>query len=373
MIKILKLIFIIVFLSISYDAFAKKSIKVKNLRFKKNSSEGRISIKLKGQLQEEPELEIKNNMLQVSLPGTFVWPKIEKSISLNKKFDTKILAYQFDKKTVRFRTILPFSLKGRESQVEIFVRKNRVEVVFPKLIGKTYKLVKKTKPSDFDESYLNKLLKDKESIPDVEIKKVKQTVLKPANVKKLTKHSDRVKTAMAAGKKGSKSQFSLWVYAAKAGAFLVLVLFLFYGLVNLMKKGVFKKGKLGFLNSTKIIEVLNTSYIGPKRSLILVRVHKQIFLMASTEKGMEFLSEIDNTAELLKEGERQISGTNFDTNLKEVSKESKEFHLKEILQDSEDKETTEELTHSAEKIPAKDKVKFSEQIKNKIKDLKSLQ
>jgi len=43
--------------------------------------------------------------------------------------------------------------------------------------------------------------------------------------------------------------------------FLAVVLGLFYGVVQLLKEGVFSRGKLGFLNNTQMIQVLSTTYV----------------------------------------------------------------------------------------------------------------
>jgi len=157
--------------------------------------------------------------------------------------------------------------------------------------------------------------------------------------------------------------------------------------VALFKKGAFKKGKLGFLNSTKIVEVLNTTYIGPKRSLLLIRAHNQIFLVGSSEKGLHMISEVDGLSGIFKDGEKEISGSNFDTNLETAEQKNPTFKLKEFLnQDSvEGDDATENfaLAAVAQELDSKDKeqsnkdkpvkVKFSQQIKNKVKDLKPLQ
>ena len=101
-------------------------IKINNIKLEKtDSGKMKASIGLDKDFEEIPELTIKENILQVSLPNTYVWPSIHKSVSLNKNFDTKIMAYQYDKKTVRFRTILPYSLKGKASLVKIVVKKNK--------------------------------------------------------------------------------------------------------------------------------------------------------------------------------------------------------------------------------------------------------
>jgi len=91
---------------------------------------GSVIIKLASPINEIPELTIKDNMVQVSVPGTFVWPKIEKNISVGSA-DATLMAYQFNKDLVRVRTVLPYSLQGREKQVSLVVGENSVELTFP--------------------------------------------------------------------------------------------------------------------------------------------------------------------------------------------------------------------------------------------------
>ena len=367
MARILKLIFVFIALTFfNFLIFAERNTEVKNLRFLKNFGKAKVSIDLKENLREKPILEIRNNILQLTLPDAFVWPKIEKTVSLDKKLDTKVLAYQFDKKNVRFRIIFPYSLKDKKSSVKIAVLDKKIDVIFPN------EKIEKEKVSDFDETYLNKLLEDKNSIDQDNKKNDELALDQYFNKKNADKPSDEVTSIASSNKKNNVIPFSFWPYVAKASIFLTLVLILFYGIVHLIRKGVLKKGKLNLFNSDKIIEILTTSYLGSKRSLMLVRVHKQIFLISSTEKGMNLLSEIKDVSGLLKEGELQVSGTNFDKNLKEAK--SKEFNLKEVLTSSNQNSLEKkDFSNSKKEEVIKDEVKLSDQIKSKIKSLRPLQ
>ena len=202
-------------------------------------------------------------------------------------------------------------------------KKTKINVEFPKIDPK------EIKTSDLDEEYLRRL---EEKSP----KKIK------------TEKSDKVKRVTSSVKKSTDHSFKKHI--AKAFGFLILVLLLFYGFVFILKKGFFRKGKLGILNNSKIIEILSTTYIAPKRSLILLKVHKQLFLVANTEKGIEFLSQIDDFTGSLKEGERKIFGSNFDTKLEEEKRKQTPLEEKK-----------------------KAKTSYSNQIKQKIKELKPLQ
>ena len=369
---------------------ANSNVKVSGFNFVDKGLEGKVSIKLEGRLYGEPELTIKKNILQVAIPNSFVWPKIEKNITLKNSFDTKVMAYQYDKNTVRFRALLPYDLTGKEGKVGILLKDKGIEVVFPK--AKTRVTAKapaapikkravrnKKKAGDYDESYLQKLLSDKKNYKGLPTRKIAEKPLqllgakKPAKTDKKT--TDEVSMALAAGEKSPKSSFSLTSYIGKFVAFLAVVLLLFYGVVNLMRKGALKKGKLGFLNSTKAVEVLNTTYVGPKRSILMVRAHNQVFLVGSSEAGLQPLGEISDTTGLMKEGEKALAGTNFDTNLGSAETTPKEFKLKENIEQSAESNDSivAKLASSLDQEPVEDKVKLSDQIKSKVKGLKSLQ
>ncbi|MEX1100262.1 MAG: flagellar biosynthetic protein FliO, partial [Bacteriovoracaceae bacterium] len=211
-----------------------------------------------------------------------------------------------------------------------------------------------------NEDYLNSLLK-----VDKKEEVVEGKVIRP------TTDKDAVKTGLAAPAKSSntKSSFSMVEYAGKFAAFLAVVLLFFYGIVTLMKKGFIKKGKLGFLNKTGQIEVLTQTHIAPKKSLMMIRAHNQVFLVSNTDSGIHPISEIKDVAGFLKDGEKKIAGNNFDDSLvaandQEPSEEK--VKLKEDISKSNKQSSLSDF------IGVKDKVKFSDQIKKKVKDLKPL-
>ena len=136
-----------------------------------------------------------------------------------------------------------------------------------------------------------------------------------------------------------------------------------------MKKGFLKRGKLGFLNNADQISVLNQTYIAPKKSLMLIKAHNQVFLVSNTDHGIHPISEIKDAAGLLKDGEKTISGHNFDTKLSDAD-EDKSIETKVKLKDDITKSNQESSLSSY--LNVKDKVKFSDQLKKKVKNLKPL-
>ena len=390
-----KILFACALLMTSLTLFA-RGAKVEGVNFEDRGNEGRVVIELNQELQEFPELSVKGNYVQVAIPGSYVWPKIEKKFSYADQFDSEIMAYQFNKDKVRVRAILPNSMEDNSNRVSLSLKGKTIVVNFPKAamkktasVGRAPAIVggaEDVKVVDkYDESYLDKLLKEKEESIKLKDLKKKTTKIegKTSAVAKADQgSSDQVSMALSGTKKDG-SNLSLMSYAGKFAGFLALVLLIFYAVVTLFKKGAFKKGKLGFLNSTKIVEVLNTTYIGPKRSLLLIRAHNQVFLVGSSEKGLHMISEVDGLNQIFKAGEKEISGSNFDTNLETAEKKNPSFKLKEFLnQENLDEITTEDdgeenfalaAVTKEKKNEKSAKVKFSQQIKNKVKDLKPLQ
>jgi len=155
-------------------------------------------------------------------------------------------------------------------------------------------------------------------------------------------------------------------------ALLGIVLLLFYGVVTHLKKGMIRRGKLGLLKDLDSVAVLSTTYIGPKKTLMVVKAHQQVFLLASSEQGVHFLSEIRDVPGVFKESEKVMAGNNFDTTLVEAKVQDKPMTLKE---ENENQKNDKEGKSLAEFLAsdALDKVKISQQIKNKVKSLKPLQ
>ena len=359
---------------------------MKSVDFSTVGKKAKVIINLENRLPETPELSLKKGIVQVEIPGTYVWPKIEKKVtSAGSDFDTTLMAYQFDKNTVRFRAIVPYNLEGKENQVNVTLREKAIELNFPVPTKANVTTTSKAKPSisasAYDESYLDKLVKEKTQISPKTKLETKNVVKTKKTDKGLFAKKDEVNMTLSGAKKDkvdNKSSFSVAGYIGKFVAFLGLVLLFFYGVMHLMRRGVLKKGKLGFLNDTNIVEVLNTTYLGPKKSLLMVKVHKQVFLLSSTDKGIEFLSELSDTTGLFKSQENKVAGDNFDSNLGVATKQDKKFKLKELVktvestQEAQEKESLEGFLAKTESETT-DKVKLSDQIKNKVKNLKQLQ
>jgi flagellar biogenesis protein FliO len=301
------------------------------------------------------------------------------------------MAYQFNKNIARIRAILPFQVK--ESSLDIRLKNHQIHVTFPvKKMAKAVRMgeiakknVQVKSKEKYDESFLDALIAENDQVKKNPVqdnkKNTNSTLVKlQKDVNPNKKVEDKVNTKLSGidqkfnldNKKESK--FSIVNYFGKFVVFLGAILLFFYGIIALMKKGILKKGKLGFLNNTEVITVLNTTYIGPKRSLMLVKVHQQTFLISSTERGIEFLSEVDDTAGLLREGEREVAGSNFDTALNDDNVGNATVTLKDDITQSKPLDgESKTILNVLKKGQNKDQVRFSEQIKSKVRNLKPLQ
>ena len=322
-------------------AYGEKT-KIEDIKFKRlNSTTGQVEVIFKESTENNPELSIKGHYIEIVIPSSYMAHKIKK-----RKDDISLVGRNFSEDSTKVTLSLPYSMAKLAHKTSLIVKGKKMILNFP--FVKYKKVAVKSKPvaDKYDENYLEELLQEsKQDVP-------------PLTPPKYQEDEDKVETTFSSIKK-ENTPFSFTTQIGKFAGLLVLVIGVFYAIILLLKKSVFNKGKLGFLNSTKVMEVLSTSYLAPKRSAILLRVHKQIFLIGSSEKGLHSLGELKDIAGLLKKGEQELSGSNFDSFIESSDKEEEAFNLKEMVD-------------KAQSVD-KDKVKFSEQIKNKVKGLKSLQ
>ncbi len=378
------------FLTLSFSSFAK--ITVKDLDLKTEDGRGVLTISYTGNLVDYPELNVNLNSVDVIIPNSTVTRTINKKVNfVTTNRHTRIKASQRRSNVTKVKTIVPFTIDKVKDKVSLVIKDNKILLTFPKLkaesayiITKPIAKVAKSAPAAvkkeaspvakdlLNEDYLNSLIDQEKSFAANS-----DTTKKVDKVKTTQSSQGATKAAPVAAKapqKGvlssGKSSFSFMEYAGKFVAFLGVVLLLFYGVVTLMKKGVIKKGKLGFLNKTDQVTVLSQTHIAPKKSLMLIRAHNQVFLVSNTESGIHPISEIKDVSGLIKNGEKIIAGNNFDDSLGDANDDTK---LVTKVKIKEDISQSNKQSSLSEFIGTKDRVKFSDQIKKKVKGLKPLQ
>ena len=385
--------FAITIFSLLLSGLALAGVKVTSLDLTTNGDNGYVNITLDGRSNDLPDLKVYGKVIELTLSNADGFESISKNIK-----GAQLSANSLNGKAI-VKAILPYDVKS--SSVDVGWKNSKIEVVFPrgkvapsktayegsgigpketqdaKPVAPTIdkKTENKVSKDLLNEDYLNKLIKEEATVakePEntaiVKNDEVnsKQAAIAKVNTKVIGTNNEVPKAV------GSSDNFSFAGYAAKFTIFLALVLGLFYGVVQLLKKGVFNRGKLGFLNNTQLIEVLSTTYVAPKRSLMVIKAHKQIFLVSNSEAGLTFLSEMTDTTGLIKEGEKFMTGTNFDLNLAAENNSDYESMIK--LKDNINESTPVNEDKGLSKIAiAKDIVKFSDELKKKAKKLKPIE
>ncbi len=387
---------------VTFGTFA--GVKVTNLDLHTDGPNGFLKVALDGRSNDLPDVKVFGNSIEITLTNAVPFNGISKTVR------GAILSANVLNGKAIIRATLPYAINA--SAVDLGWKNSDIEVLFPRGVATAAinraptkevtvametmapapvaapKAVKapapekkaETKPTfepaaassklgavkkeELNEDYLNKLMNEgKDTGKAVEVKKDEIKLGAAAPERSATK-ADVPKVAT--------NTFSFAGYAAKFTLFLALVLGLFYGVVQVLKKGVFNKGKLGFLNNGKMIEVISTTYVAPKKSLMIVKAHKQLFLVANSETGLQFLAEMKDTTGIIKEGEKSITGTNFDLNMlnAEAGAETSTITLKENIMES---TPVNEETALSRIAKATDVVKFSEELKKKARKLKPIE
>ena len=126
----------------------------------------------------------------------------------------------------------------------------------------TLSSVAKKSVSQFNEGYLDKLLKDQ--------KEKNKNIVKNNQVKDSISfiNSANKKPPMVdplAGNQEKNKNSSLSGYVIKFFGFLIIILGAIYGAVFFLKKGYVAKNKLGFLNNSELIKVLANHHLGQRK------------------------------------------------------------------------------------------------------------
>jgi flagellar biogenesis protein FliO len=392
-------IFAIAILALFICSFAFSGVKVTSLDLVTNGAKGTVNISLDGRSNDLPDLKVYGKVIEITLANSEGFNAIFKNVR-----GAQLSANSLNGKAV-IKAVLPYEVAA--NSVDVGFKNSAIEIIFPRgnsaIIQKTAHegpvvLPKEARPSVpevapvnqldkktenkvskeiLNEDYLNKLMKE-ENAPIKNESETAELNTDQINVKQSAVAKTEVKvtpaqTTVVPKASSSSDNFSFVGYAFKFMMFLGLVLGLFYGIVQLLKKGVFKRGKLGFLNNSQMIEVLSTTYIAPKRSLMVVKAHKQIFLVANSESGLTFLSEMTDTSGLLKEGEKLVTGTNFDLNLGAADSTSEEETIVKLKENIMNSTPVNEEKGLAKIAVAKDIVKFSDELKKKAKKLRPIE
>lgn len=342
-------------------------VKVTALDWSAAQNQGRFVVTLSSPLAETPDWDVKGGRFAMTIPGATV----EKN-TVRKLDNVRIAAANTERGVLATLTFLNgpvnadnIALTLKDGKIEISTKVPAAvapaAVRAPAITAKP-KVDKKELGEDFLKSIEAELERPAAAAATTATVAAPATTVAPAPA--ATAFKDEIKAKQSAPKRDGG--FSFVSYAGKFTAFLGCVLLFFWGVIQLMKKGVLSKGKLGFLNNTQLVSVLSTTYVAPKRAILLVKAHNQAFLVSSSESGMSFIAEVRDVPGLVKESEKALVGANFDDNVDVASAQP-------IEQLREKADIYQSVAEPEKTSVQKDIVRFSDELKKKVKNLKSLQ
>lgn len=336
-------------------------VKVTALDWSATQNQGRFVVTLSAPLTETPDWDVNGGRFAMTIPGATV----DKN-TVRKLDAVRIAAANTERGVLATLTFLNgqvnadnIALTLKDGKIEISTKvptASATATVRAPAITKKAKVDKKELGEDF--------LKSIEAEMQQPTAAVAPAATAPAPAAEAVSFKDEIKAKQSAPKRDNS--FSFVGYAGKFTAFLGCVLLFFWGVIQLMKKGVLSKGKLGFLNNTQLVSVLSTTYVAPKRAILLVKAHNQAFLVSSSESGMSFIAEVRDVPGLVKESEKVLVGANFDDNVDTATEAPNE----QLREKADIYQSTPEIEKSSVQ---KDIVRFSDELKKKVKNLKSLQ
>ncbi len=346
-------------------AIAHAGVKVTDLDWQAQGSRGRFVVTLSEPATITPEWDVKGGRFAMTLPSA----DIEKN-TVKKVAGVRLAAANTSRGVLATLTFPQGQINAENIALTLRDGKIEITTTIPGEFKPTPFTVKSPVKMDAPKTLVKKEALGEDFLKKLEAEDTasqEKTAPAAAAIVKdvMAPTKDEVRSAQAAPAR--KDNFSFAGYAGKFIAFLGVVLLFFYGVTQLMKKGVLSKGKLGFLNNTQLVSVLSTTYVAPKRAILMVKAHNQVFLVSSSESGMSFIAEVKDVPGLVKEGERAITGTNFDDSA-ETAKDaapSTEMRVKEDIYQS--------IATEEKGSVQKDIVRFSDELKKKVKNLKSLQ
>lgn len=352
---------------LTFSLSSMANITVNDFKVIPSKSTAKVRLYFSGLIQDYPELEFNENVITIKIPKAKIVKAQTKNIKLvSSEIDTKVSLLQ-KKLSVALVTKLPFNVTSKKEKVFLTIKDKYIDLMIPKMKAQSRFLPKTAKTATKSKSITKEILNDS-YLKDLENEVINESQKSEKEQESPIRASKR--KPFVEKSNSDKSSFSMLQYGGKFIAFLGLVLLLFYVVVTIMRKGFISKGKLGFLNKTDQVRVLSQTYLSPKKSFVLVQAHNQVFLVGNTESGLNLISEINEPVGLLKEGERIISGNNFDMDVT-IANNKEEDELNVRLKENIAESNRSSAASSYSEV--REKVKFSDQIKARLKDLKQLQ
>jgi flagellar biogenesis protein FliO len=323
---------------LSFAASAVEVTSVKNILKKDDAFY--LDINFQGRIVSPPHFVVDNNKIAIKWPEAVLSKKfLSKDLEAKSQDGALLLIFKQSKSSQKdlYRLSLKLGSGNVTANIPVAFLEQKVAPVAPAPIPSAP--VVAIKKEHIKEDYLSYLLSsvDKESKKNEIVKELPKAVdnIKAVSLNSNNLEEKQLKTSETVPFEKIKTSTpvtdmpkSFSSYVVKIILVLSFIVFAILLLAKASKKIIAGKNKLSFLNNSKVVEILNTTFIGPKRQLLLVKVHDQVLLLSNSENGISFLSEVNDLSQILKSAEKEISGSNFDSDMSK-SPETNNITLKD--------------------------------------------
>ncbi len=320
----------------------------------------KVEMEFDGKLKESQiKLEYFNDVIQVSLNDVSVYPA--KIFSVSGPDLAKVFAYQYSPKLVRTRLTVKGKAEAFKGRTDLEINGKFVTVKFGAATDAVAHTASQAARSDVKPAAEAKEAPKKELSADEKILLDKVLSQQPAPVKAAEKTAEKTAEKASENKKdgqsaswGAKGEKKPATSFLRVIGMLGLVLGSFLALVLLVKQarkmtgpgskrfngmlGRFVRVKLG--HREKLIDVVATHYLGPKKSIAVVRVCGKLLVLGVSNEAINLIAQLpaDGKGDDLEEG-------GPDLNLEEIIGAS-------LLQEAQGKSATKTAAKPATKAAA---------------------
>lgn len=268
--------------------------------------------------KDDVNVDFQRNFIQLSLKGVSAYPARTKSFK-NGLLE-KIFTYQYQPDIARARILLKVNASKIQDQSEWSIDGNKLLVKVPNALTKdTLKLASaaasKVQPVKVENPKMSQDLEDEKIVQDI-INEAKAAGTPSSNIeKKENKSLEDQPLFSSKEKKASSLESAKDPKAGKVLTSLLMVLGIIGAVALAFRRFVLGKGMAG-QKSGKVIDVLSTQSLGPKRSIALIKVLDQYMVVGMSGDGMTLLSNLGSNVNVDKFMDEVGPGPSFSNTFK---------------------------------------------------------
>lgn len=234
---------------------------------------------------KQVQKEFFRDVIQLSLSNVSIYPP--KMMSLSGREISKIFAYQYSPKLVRFRLTVKGEAQKFQKRFELKSKGKTLSVRIAEIVADKVALnaaapapaVKQAMPPST------------QSPMTVDEKQLLERIVKnPSPVQSQTAPEAASKTKpLARGKPLASPWKPIFMFFFVFGVFGVGVLFFKNKLRSTRWLKPFER--LGLTKNNKMLEVVSTHYLGPKKSIVVIRVAKKLLVLGVSNESISLISQ----------------------------------------------------------------------------------